>query len=139
MRLPRQPSEQSLRNLIVDFCCCVAYSSLQHQAAAQVSSCARIARHAPLLHTVPSAPPPRATAALPVQAPAMPTDQGCALLVTAHPDDETMFFAPLMLALLRRGLRVVLLCLSTGECGGMAVPRMTCLHWQPSFIQAISR
>lgn len=41
----------------------------------------------------------------------------CALFVTAHPDDETMFFAPAILSLLRRGLRVALLCLSTGGCG----------------------
>lgn len=40
--------------------------------------------------------------------------QPCALLVTAHPDDEAMFFAPLVLALLRAGMRVALLCLSTG-------------------------
>lgn len=39
---------------------------------------------------------------------------GCALLVTAHPDDEAMFWAPTILALVERGLRVALLCLSTG-------------------------
>lgn len=38
------------------------------------------------------------------------------LLVTAHPDDEAMFFAPSLLAL-SRGVccRVFILCLSTGE------------------------
>ena len=39
---------------------------------------------------------------------------GCALEVTAHPDDEAMFWAPTILALVERGLRVALLCLSTG-------------------------
>ena len=37
-----------------------------------------------------------------------------ALFVTAHPDDEAMFFAPSILALVERGLRVALVCLSTG-------------------------
>ncbi|KAL4426171.1 hypothetical protein ABPG77_007453 [Micractinium sp. CCAP 211/92] len=43
-----------------------------------------------------------------------------ALLVVAHPDDESMFFAPLILELtVRRGLRVALLCLSTGNADGL--------------------
>lgn len=50
--------------------------------------------------------------------PARAQPQPCALLVTAHPDDEAMFFAPLLLALLRAGVRVALLCLSTGASGG---------------------
>ncbi|XP_067866968.1 N-acetylglucosaminyl-phosphatidylinositol de-N-acetylase isoform X3 [Heterodontus francisci] len=37
------------------------------------------------------------------------------LLVTAHPDDECMFFAPALLRLVGRGLSVHLLCLSTGN------------------------
>lgn len=37
-----------------------------------------------------------------------------ALLVTAHPDDECMFFTPLILGLQAQGLAVCLLCLSTG-------------------------
>lgn len=40
-----------------------------------------------------------------------------ALLVTAHPDDEAMFFAPTILALRRGGYRVRILCLSAGING----------------------
>lgn len=40
------------------------------------------------------------------------------LLVTAHPDDEAMFFAPTLLALARSGCcQVHILCLSNGEPG----------------------
>ena len=39
---------------------------------------------------------------------------GCTLLVTAHPDDEAMFFSPTILHLIEQGLRVALLCVSTG-------------------------
>ncbi|XP_060059145.1 N-acetylglucosaminyl-phosphatidylinositol de-N-acetylase isoform X4 [Erinaceus europaeus] len=38
-----------------------------------------------------------------------------ALLVTAHPDDEAMFFAPTVLGLTRLGHQVSLLCFSTGN------------------------
>lgn len=41
------------------------------------------------------------------------------LLVTAHPDDECMFFAPTLLSLKRAGVRVSLLCLSEGNCDGL--------------------
>ena len=37
------------------------------------------------------------------------------LLVTAHPDDEAMFFVPTILALQARGVVVHVLCLSTGD------------------------
>uniref|UniRef100_A0A914VKC9 N-acetylglucosaminylphosphatidylinositol deacetylase n=1 Tax=Plectus sambesii TaxID=2011161 RepID=A0A914VKC9_9BILA len=37
------------------------------------------------------------------------------LLVTAHPDDETMFFAPSILGLRAQGCDVYLLCLSMGD------------------------
>jgi len=37
------------------------------------------------------------------------------LLVTAHPDDETMFFAPTVQALKAAGAYVSLLCLSNGS------------------------
>ncbi|XP_067823978.1 N-acetylglucosaminyl-phosphatidylinositol de-N-acetylase isoform X1 [Heptranchias perlo] len=40
---------------------------------------------------------------------------GAALLVTAHPDDECMFFAPALVRLAGLGLPVHLLCLSTGN------------------------
>ena len=54
-----------------------------------------------------------------------------AVIVTAHPDDECMFFAPTIATLRRHGVEVHLLCLSTGmharlfgggSCGG-------CLTW----------
>ena len=38
-----------------------------------------------------------------------------ALLVIAHPDDESMFFVPTILALAAAGRRVRILCLSTGS------------------------
>ena len=42
-----------------------------------------------------------------------------ALLVTAHPDDEAMFFSPLVLHLTAvQETRVALLCLSTGAWAG---------------------
>lgn len=38
------------------------------------------------------------------------------LLVTAHPDDECMFFTPTLSSLAAAGAELWLLCLSTGEC-----------------------
>lgn len=38
------------------------------------------------------------------------------LLVIAHPDDECMFFTPVILSLLKRGCDIHVLCLTTGEC-----------------------
>ncbi len=38
------------------------------------------------------------------------------LLVTAHPDDECMFFSPTILGLLDSGAKVHLMCLSKGKC-----------------------
>ena len=40
---------------------------------------------------------------------------GRVLLVTAHPDDETVFFGPTITALHGFGQEVFLLCLTTGE------------------------
>jgi N-acetylglucosaminylphosphatidylinositol deacetylase len=40
------------------------------------------------------------------------------LIVTAHPDDEVMFFTPLLLGLVERGHRIQILCLSTGDFDG---------------------
>eukprot|EP01084_Bolivina_argentea_P315297 546210_1 len=40
-------------------------------------------------------------------------------VVTAHPDDEAMFFVPTITALKRMGCRLHLLCLSTGDCCGL--------------------
>mmetsp|Transcript_40709 Transcript_40709/g.105251 ORF Transcript_40709/g.105251 Transcript_40709/m.105251 type:complete len:237 (+) Transcript_40709:191-901(+) len=45
------------------------------------------------------------------------------LLVTAHPDDETMFFAPTVQALKAAGAYVSLLCLSNGGAGGLGAQR----------------
>ena len=38
-----------------------------------------------------------------------------AILVTAHPDDECMFFAPTIRTMLANGVDVRIVCLSTGE------------------------
>ena len=42
---------------------------------------------------------------------------GRVLFVTAHPDDECMFFGPSVLNAVENGRSVHLLCLSTGERG----------------------
>jgi N-acetylglucosaminylphosphatidylinositol deacetylase len=53
--------------------------------------------------------------------PGSPEEQGAAysgdsvLLVTAHPDDEAMFFSPTILSLTRHRVPVALLCLSNGK------------------------
>ncbi|CAD7703995.1 unnamed protein product [Ostreobium quekettii] len=46
-----------------------------------------------------------------------------ALLVTAHPDDETMFFAPTLLSLDEAGCDTHLLCLSKGDAYGLGDTR----------------
>jgi hypothetical protein len=48
-------------------------------------------------------------------------DAKTALILTAHPDDEVMFFTPTVLALLDAGWEVDALCLSNGMC---------CLIWR---------
>ena len=45
------------------------------------------------------------------------------LLLTAHPDDECMFFAPTILALQRADIEVFSLCLSTGNADGLGSVR----------------
>lgn len=47
-----------------------------------------------------------------------------ALLVVAHPDDETMFFSPTILSLASE-LRLHVLCLSTGDYDGLGALRAT--------------
>ncbi|XP_055546312.1 N-acetylglucosaminyl-phosphatidylinositol de-N-acetylase [Wyeomyia smithii] len=47
----------------------------------------------------------------------LPPHANRALLVTAHPDDECMFFGPTILELRRRNCRIFLLCLSEGNYG----------------------
>lgn len=44
-------------------------------------------------------------------------------LVTAHPDDEAMFFAPTIVSLVASGLPVHILCLSTGNADGLGKVR----------------
>jgi N-acetylglucosaminylphosphatidylinositol deacetylase len=41
------------------------------------------------------------------------------LLLTAHPDDEVMFFTPTLRALLAQGIKIRLLCLSNGNFDGL--------------------
>ncbi|SAM70583.1 related to N-acetylglucosaminyl-phosphatidylinositol de-N-acetylase [Ustilago bromivora] len=45
------------------------------------------------------------------------------LLVTAHPDDEAMFFAPSIQALAAAGTTIYALCLSTGNAAGLGTER----------------
>ena len=45
------------------------------------------------------------------------------LIVTAHPDDECMFFAPIILNLTRNNKEVHLLCLSNGNSYGEGITR----------------
>lgn len=69
--------------------------------------------------------------------------QHCVLLVTAHPDDEAMFFAPTILRLIEEGLRVALLCLSTGGAQPGAVAgagkRPACSPAQPTLCLVLCR
>ena len=51
-----------------------------------------------------------------------PLSGGRALLVTAHPDDEAMFFAPAVLCL-ARSVEVHILCLSSGDYDGLGAVR----------------
>ncbi|WVQ65220.1 uncharacterized protein L199_003393 [Kwoniella botswanensis] len=46
-----------------------------------------------------------------------------ALILTAHPDDEVMFFSPTILSLVSEGWTVSGLCLSTGNSSGLGVIR----------------
>lgn len=50
------------------------------------------------------------------------------LLVTAHPDDECMFFAPTVLALQARNVSVHALCLSSGNADGLGDVRAAELY-----------
>jgi N-acetylglucosaminylphosphatidylinositol deacetylase len=45
------------------------------------------------------------------------------LLVIAHPDDEAMFFAPMLMALEANVCQVSIVCLSTGNYGGLGAIR----------------
>lgn len=46
------------------------------------------------------------------------------LLLTAHPDDESMFFAPFVIRAQKYGARISLLCLTTGANGGVSEVRV---------------
>ncbi|CUG93790.1 N-acetylglucosaminylphosphatidylinositoldeacetylase, putative [Bodo saltans] len=50
---------------------------------------------------------------------ATPVIRGDVLLVFAHPDDEAMFFAPLLNTLRRLNIRFHFLCLSSGNAAGL--------------------
>ena len=50
------------------------------------------------------------------------------LLVTAHPDDECMFFAPTIRNILKQNGSLELLCLSTGDGAGKGRIRVEELH-----------
>lgn len=45
------------------------------------------------------------------------------LFVTAHPDDETMFFAPTIHGVRTSGANIYLLCISTGNMDGLGIKR----------------
>lgn len=45
------------------------------------------------------------------------------LLLTAHPDDECMFFAPTLISLVKANEDVYSLCLSTGDADGLGEVR----------------
>lgn len=55
------------------------------------------------------------------------------LLVTAHPDDEAMFFAPTVLGLGRAGARAAVLCCSAGEGGNAPGTAGHRPRWRPGF------
>ncbi|KAL3628953.1 hypothetical protein CASFOL_027999 [Castilleja foliolosa] len=50
------------------------------------------------------------------------------LLVIAHPDDESMFFTPVINYLIKSGYNLHILCLSTGNADGMGSIRKEELH-----------
>ena len=50
-------------------------------------------------------------------------NQKAVLLITAHPDDECMFFGPTITALTESGCQVYILCLSTGNWYGIGEKR----------------
>ena len=52
-----------------------------------------------------------------------PLPSGSALIITAHPDDECMFFLPTIVSLVADGTPVHLLCLSTGDADGLGAVR----------------
>jgi len=51
------------------------------------------------------------------------SNQSLYVLITAHPDDESMFFLPTIRSLLEQGCAVWLLCLTTGDYDGIGKVR----------------
>ncbi len=47
-----------------------------------------------------------------------PRNTSRALVVVAHPDDESLFFTNYITSAVRAGVQVHILCLSTGACQG---------------------
>ena len=45
------------------------------------------------------------------------------LLVIAHPDDEAMFFVPMLVRMKQKKVRLCVLCLSTGDAAGLGAIR----------------
>ncbi|WWC68326.1 uncharacterized protein I206_102251 [Kwoniella pini CBS 10737] len=58
-----------------------------------------------------------------LQTPILGDGASRALLVTAHPDDEVMFFSPTILSLIQEGWEVSGLCLSSGNDTGLGTIR----------------
>jgi N-acetylglucosaminylphosphatidylinositol deacetylase len=51
----------------------------------------------------------------------LPENVSRVLLVTAHPDDECMFFGPTLVALRKKNCRIFVLCMSRGESELIAI------------------
>jgi N-acetylglucosaminylphosphatidylinositol deacetylase len=62
-----------------------------------------------------------------------------ALLVFAHPDDEAMFFTPLLLHLARSGAAIHMLCLSSGDYRGLGRQRTAELRASAAYYQPAAR
>ncbi|XP_019194812.1 PREDICTED: probable N-acetylglucosaminyl-phosphatidylinositol de-N-acetylase [Ipomoea nil] len=59
------------------------------------------------------------------------------LLVIAHPDDESMFFAPTINYLTSKGHTVHILCMSTGNADGMGDTRKQELYLAAATLKVI--
>ena len=57
------------------------------------------------------------------------------LLVTSHPDDETMFFGPTIQTLIRTGSEMHVLCLSSGDADGLGAVRTKELESVKSYLR----
>lgn len=65
--------------------------------------------------------------------------EGCrgALLVIAHPDDESMFFSPTLQYLTGRGIHLEVLCLSSGNAEGLGEVRTEELYRSLGYVYGI--